>query len=431
MCPVTPPRSRAAGLAAGLVLAACVSAGMSASASVAGTTCTLAGNWAQTTQDVGSTTWAIQANGDAQESGIGNASGHATLSNDVLTIDWTTSDGYAGVYRWTLAADCTGTGTLTFTKVGPGDDRAGKSYPSSVKGPPPPEPTPTFTPKPPVVKPSCSAAASRRRSTIWARAAAVNEVRVVAVRPGVDVHKAGTPEDCWVPLDKDAVLQQGDEISVDPDGSATLQFADESTFVVKHTSQLKIASFFTEGGVTRTEILLRMGRVRANVRKATEEDLAPILTIRSGKDHTGSVRGTIFDVEYDPGAKRTRYAVIEGAVAVANGARTVLVSAGKEVLLTGSKTSRVGKIGKVGLRGGVSPGAALAKVMKRVARANGPCAITLPRTGAYSVKPAPRKSWSVAVKVIGARKGTTRWIVTGKRVKARGALARAVARRCR
>jgi hypothetical protein len=103
----------------------------------AAATCHLAGTWSQTTTDVGSTTWVITADGKAQEYGIGNASGTATLAGNVLTITWTTSNGYAGVYKWTLGANCSGTGTLTFTAVAPGDQRAGKSFPSTVQGPPP------------------------------------------------------------------------------------------------------------------------------------------------------------------------------------------------------------------------------------------------------------------------------------------------------
>lgn len=128
--------------------------------------------------------------------------------------------------------------------------------------------------------------------------AAINEVRVVAVQPDVQCHKAGTPEDDWVTVEKDTVLKQGDEISCDPDGACTLQFADTSTVVVKNTSQLKIASFFTEGGVVRTEILLKMGEVAAKVNKseATRSDFR----IKSPTG-TASVRGTeLKTVSYTP-----------------------------------------------------------------------------------------------------------------------------------
>ena len=137
---------------AGLVLAAYVGALMFAAPSGAQTACSLAGSWNQSTPEVGSTTWVIQADGKAQEQGIGNAKGPATLSGGVLTIEWRTDEGtpnnpdddYAGTYRWTLDANCKGEGTLTFTKTGPdpGDGRTGKSYRSTVTGPPPTPPPP-------------------------------------------------------------------------------------------------------------------------------------------------------------------------------------------------------------------------------------------------------------------------------------------------
>jgi hypothetical protein len=115
---------------------------MSAAPAGAETGCALAGSWNQTTEEVGSTTWVIEANGSAQEFGIGNAKGAATLSNDTLKINWGVPDrehpDYAGVYEWKLNADCTGKGTLTFTKTPPGDGRENHPpYPSTVTGPPP------------------------------------------------------------------------------------------------------------------------------------------------------------------------------------------------------------------------------------------------------------------------------------------------------
>lgn len=158
-----------------------------------------------------------------------------------------------------------------------------------------------------------------------------NEVRVVAVQPEVSAHKAGTPENTWIPVTKDMVLQEGDEISCDPDGAATLQFADMSTVVVKNTTQLKIASFFTEGGVVKTEILLKMGEVAAKVHKseATKSDFR----IQSPGDG-GSVRGTTFSFSYDPQTKTNTVKVEEGIVEMkpSNAAVSQLVKAGQQYI---------------------------------------------------------------------------------------------------
>ena len=160
---------------------------------------------------------------------------------------------------------------------------------------------------------------------------AINEVRIVALMPDVQVHKAGTPEDSWLSAFKDMVLQQGDEFSCDPDGAATLQFADNSTVVIRNTTQLKIASFFTEGGVVKTEILLKMGEIAAKVHKseATKSDFR-IKTTGDG----GSVRGTIFSYKYDPVLKSSSVKVEEGVVEVSSlnsSYAPVMLNAGQQI----------------------------------------------------------------------------------------------------
>lgn len=113
----------------------------------AGASCTAVGTWVHVTTDIGSTTWTIDTGGQAKETGIGNATGTAALSGQVLTITFVASDTVTtGVYSWTLGQDCrSGAGTLSFT--GP-PSRAGETHASTVTktvGPsfasPPPTPT--------------------------------------------------------------------------------------------------------------------------------------------------------------------------------------------------------------------------------------------------------------------------------------------------
>src|SRR5688572_2837126 len=135
-------RGGAALFAAGAGILGALTIATSAAPAGAETGCALAGSWDQTTEEVGSTTWVIEADGSAQEFGIGNAKGDATLSNDTLKINWGVPDReraeYAGVYEWKLNADCTGSGTLKFTKTPAGDGRENHPpYPSTVTGPPP------------------------------------------------------------------------------------------------------------------------------------------------------------------------------------------------------------------------------------------------------------------------------------------------------
>jgi hypothetical protein len=209
----------------------------------------------------------------------------------------------------------------------------------------------------------------------------------------------------------------------------TLQFADNSTVVVKNTTQLKIASFFTEGGVVRTEILLKMGEVAAQVHKseATKSDFR----IKSPTG-TASVRGTDFSVAYDPGAKAMLTTVREGIVEVdpeKPDLATTMVTAGQQVEVTATAMSPVAAIGKAGARGGLGRFAALGKVLKVVAKADEACKITLPRENAFAVTEAPG-GWKVAVKILGKRKGTARWTVKAKHARAANSLAKAIAKRC-
>lgn len=304
----------------------------------------------------------------------------------------------------------------------------GPKWKYTYKSDPGPAPTPTPTPTAtatPVKKPFVGC---RSRKPI-AYPAAVNEVRMVAVQPEVMFRKAGTPEDQWCTAEKDTVLQQGDEISTDPDGAATLQFADGSTTVVFDTTQLKIASYFTEGGVTKTEILLAMGRVAAKICKACDASKSDF-RIKSPTG-TASVRGTQFTVSYDPGGKRMLTSVTEGTVALTDRkGRLTLLPAGKEAITDAKGTGKVAALGKAGRRGGVSPFAALIKVMKIIAKADEACGVEPSPGDATSAKPA-KGGWNVAIKVIGKRAGTAKWTVKGSKARARNALAKALVKRCK
>ncbi len=86
-----------------------------------GGACKLKGRWTQDTPGIGSTDWVIESDGTAKEKGIGYAEGKATLSGNVLHIDWQTKTGYSGYYEWTLDDNCSSVkGTLVF-KTGRSD----------------------------------------------------------------------------------------------------------------------------------------------------------------------------------------------------------------------------------------------------------------------------------------------------------------------
>ena len=291
--------------------------------------------------------------------------------------------------------------------------------------------TPGFYPGYPITATQPSdAGADKTCKLVNAQAAAVqNEVRVVAVEPDVQYHKGGSAAGAWLPVEKDTVLKQGDELTVDPDGRATLAFADNSTVFVKNTTQLKIASFFTDGGVVKTEILLKMGEVAAQVchSEATKSDFR----IKS-PTAVASVRGTVFSVFVDPGGKAMVTDVKNGVVTVdpaKRGLHTASVRAGKEIEVTAASISRVAPIGKADVRGGVSRRQAAALVAQVLAKNNGPCKVTTERIPGLAVRPSPG-GWRVSYKVGGALRGTTSWRVVHGHVTAANGLARKIAHGC-
>src|SRR5579862_6625118 len=78
---------------------------------------------------------------------------------------------------------------------------------------------------------------------------AVNQVTVTEVTPSVMARLR--PGD-WAELRVGTVLTAGYEISSDPDGQVKLAFQDNSVVVVRPTTQIKIGTFFTKGGLVRT-----------------------------------------------------------------------------------------------------------------------------------------------------------------------------------
>ena len=422
--------------------------------------CTAAGTWSQNTPGIAATTWTITSDGKARETGGPgslpssangiSASGTGTIAGQTLTITFVSWDTVTtGVLTWTLAPDCrSGQGTLTLTGPSTRSD-IGKPYPSTVTGTGPPTTT-TTTPTTTSTDP-CRNSHSGRRLSGADGARAVNEVRVIAVKPDVQAHKQGTPEDAWITVRRDTVLQQGDEISIDPDGAATLQFADESTTVVRNTTQLKIASYFTCGGVVKTEILLKMGEIAAKVHKseATKSDFriksptGTASTRASARHGRGTARANVtsattpvsssFSVFRDPVTNTDIWSVTAGELDIApsGGRSKIVLHAGQEVQITAKAVSKVAPIGKAGARGGINVAKARDLVMKQIAAKNGPCRLVLPRAGAYSVRPTAA-GWLVSVKATAGKvKGWSTWNVAGKQVTPLNAAAKKISRNCR
>lgn len=320
--------------------------------------------------------------------------------------------------------------------------------------PPPPEASPG--PLPPSAREQCLGKAFRYAADLArahparrAHASALNELRAVKVCPDVQFHKGGTPDDAWLPVEKNTVLKQGDEITCDPDGVVVLAFADNSTVVVSNTTQLKIASFFTEGGVVRTEVLLKMGEVAAQVNKseATKSDwvIKPPSTggVRGADDGASASSavapgvyggpGATFSVFYAPGSKTELVSASAGTVAVAPSnpsLRPVVVPPGDAVEVTPTSETPLAPIGRVGVRGGNDIVGAEERVSAVVGKARKACHDTTAHSDAFSIRPAA-KGWTVAVTLGGRAHGTALFGVTGRSVKPANALARRLAAGCR
>ncbi len=144
------------------------------------------------------------------------------------------------------------------------------------------------------------------------------------------------PSGDWQCTVKGDTLCQGDEVACDPDGHMTLGFQDNSVVELRPTTQIKIASFFTEGGIVKTVVLLRIGELSAMVEheKSTRSDFR----IQSPTVGSG-VRGTIFRMSYDPPPDKTHVGVDEGTVDVAiydSPVPPITLHAGEQVEATGA-----------------------------------------------------------------------------------------------
>ena len=285
-----------------------------------------------------------------------------------------------------------------------------------------------------------------------AHPARVNEVHVSCVSPDVQFHKGGTPADAWLPLEPGQALKAGDDISCDPDGVATLAFADGSTAEVRNTTQLKIGSFFTEGGVVKTEILLKMGEVSALVNRseATKSDFriknpTAVASVRDAPDmgaraaakpstiNVDAGNGASFTVFHAPGSNTVLVSNHAGPVAVTPAgpkARPFQVPAGDEADLTPKTVSALGPIGHVGLRGGIDVLTAQNLVSDLVGRNRHACHDDTAHSYAFSITPAAH-GWTVAVALGGRTRGAARFSVSGQKVTPANALARKVAGGCR
>ena len=312
-------------------------------------------------------------------------------------------DDYAGTYRWTLDANCKSTeGTLTFTQTGraPGDGRTGKSYPSSVTGPPPEE--------------------------------VDDGLRVTVANPQRKVELQRN-ESGWEPAAAGVQLRNGDRVHTGFKAGVTLNFPDGSRLHIGPMTLLQIRNISRgpggEGAVF-ARLLLKTGEVTAQVNRST--GARGDFQVKTPTT-TASVRGTKFSVAYDGTA--TTVAVTESSVDVtSNNGATVTVAAGQETRSTATTVAPPVPIGEGFKSGGLSSAKALARVNGKLAGG-----LTRCKFGVVSNRLAPiTGGWSATFVIVRAKqgiaakpKGTARFRLKGKRLSAGNALARKIAKGCR
>jgi hypothetical protein len=162
---------------------------------------------------------------------------------------------------------------------------------------------------------------------------ALQTVRVVELTPDVQVRaEKGEWQDATVGME----LTAGHEVSSTPDGRATLRFENNSTVVIQSTTQIKIASFFRQGGVVKTEILLKLGEIAAQVSR--EKTVRSDFQIRS-PTATASVRGTeIHAARYTP-TRGFQVALASGVLHVSNPTGSARLGGGDT-----ARTARSGEV---------------------------------------------------------------------------------------
>lgn len=165
-------------------------------------------------------------------------------------------------------------------------------------------------------------------------AGAQDVVTIVDTSGRVEVLEPGA---AWREAEVGMQISTGSTISTGFQSSAVLQ-AGEASLEVKPLTRMRVDELVTRGGVQNTDLFLRVGRVRAEVRSA--EGLRHDFQLRSPVS-TAAVRGTTF--EYSG----TELEVTDGEVSYSNkyGTPTV-VSQGEKSKTSGTNTPSSGESGK-------------------------------------------------------------------------------------
>jgi hypothetical protein len=226
------------------------------------------------------------------------------------------------------------------------------------------------------------------------------------------------------------VFSKGDQLATGVGSNVALTFQDGSRMAIGEMTQLYIADLLVQGSRQNVSVALKLGEMSAQVnpKKAYQTDFKV-----STPPGTISVRGTVFTVFYDPGARATIVRALVHKVLFTptrRGARAVIVTAGKEIEATRSRVSKLAPIGKADARGGIDIQKARDLALALVDRFARACSLRSTHRSA-TVRHAGRAAWTVTIPVHGKATGTSTWKVAAGRVIPINALALQIAAGCR
>ncbi|SRR5579871_4750757 len=137
------------------------------------------------------------------------------------------------------------------------------------------------------------------------------------------------------PAQKDSTVLEGDQVSTDKDSTATLSFFDGSELNVKPGTQFNIGKLRKSGTSDKIfQFKLALGKLFATVKKLASSKSS--FEIDAGGVICG-VRGTQYEVDYDPNRHLVDIFVKEGNVWAKAGGQTYQYGPGNEGHFTGGK----------------------------------------------------------------------------------------------
>ena len=223
----------------------------------------------------------------------------------------------------------------------------------------------------------------------------------------------------WAPAADGLKLKPGDRIHTGWKSRVVVNVGGHSV-ALEPMTLFEIQQIGANGDTT----FLKLGEVNAQVHRIT--GAAGDFKVKTPTT-TASIRGTVFSVLYDGAA--TIVSVTQGSVNVKpNSGPALTVTAGHEVASTASSAGPLLPIGKAGAPpGSVGPGKAVALLTAALARNFAAC-----KTNAYSAALKPSKNgWRAMLTIVGSKKGTAIWTISGLKIAPANPLAKKIAAGCR